>query len=111
MDLSTSLSTVSAQASKRSIKDFIVGFTPDSVLAAVVHQGDKIITVLDLKSGIPWLIINVGIGIYGLGITGSSIVAAGKEGVVTWNLPTGDHIPNLGVDITNSVQAVIFSDG
>ena len=122
-DSSTSHST--AQDSERSNQNFIVGFSPDQTLAAVVQQDNDMITVLDLKSCIPWLTINTGIAIKGLGITGSSIIAVGdgvsgtggfgtrsSNGlVVTWNLPTGDHIPNLRVDITNSVQTVVFSNG
>ena len=87
----------------------IVEFSPDQVLAAIVRLEDEIVTVLDLKSGIPILTIHTGMGVYGLGITGSSIVIVGDGKIVTWNIPIGDHIPNLKVDITNSIQAVNFN--
>ena len=88
---------------------FIVEFSPDQVFVAMVRLEDEIITVLDVKSGIPRLLINTSMGVYGLGITGNSIVAIGDGKIVTWDLPMGDHILNLRVDITNSVQTVTFN--
>ena len=88
---------------------FIVEFSSDQVLVAIVRLEDKIVTVLDVKSGVPRLIIDTGMGVYGLGITGSSIVVVGDGKIVTWNIPTGDHIRNLRVDVTNSVQTATFN--
>ena len=88
---------------------FIVEFSPDQVFAAIVRLEDEIVTVLDLKSGVPILIINTDMGVYGLGITGSSIVVVGDRKIITWNIPTRDHIPNLRLDITNSIHTVTFN--
>ena len=88
---------------------FIVEFSPDQVFVAIVRLEDKMVNILDLKSGIPTLIIDTGMGVYGLGITGGSIVVVGDGKIVTWNIYTGDHIPNLRVDIINSVQTVAFN--
>ena len=104
MDSSTLLPTSSPSANH-----FIVEFSPDQVLVAIVRLEDEIVTVLDLKSGIPKLIIHTGMEVYGLGITGNSVVAVGDRKIVTWNLPVGDHIPNLEMDITNSVQTIAFN--
>ena len=45
MDPATSLSTVSAQTSQSSGKDFVLRFSPDETLAAVMRKKDKTITV------------------------------------------------------------------
>jgi len=108
MDSTTSLSTVSAQTSRSSDNDFVLGFSPDEALAAVVRKMDKTITVLDLKSGIPRLTINTEMEVYGLGVTGSSMVAIGEGKIVTWDLPAGDHVPGLRANITDSVRTATF---
>ena len=104
------LSLVSAQTSKRSDKDFIVRFSPDDTLAAVMQWEDEMIMVLDLKSGISWPIINAGMKVYGVKITGTNITAVGNGKGITWNLPTEDHILNLRADITNSFQVTTFNE-
>jgi len=104
MDSTTSLSTVSVPTSRSEDDGFVLGFSPDEALAAVVRKRDKTITVVDLKSGIPRLTIDTGMEVCGLGLTGSSIVVVDDEEVVTWNLPAGDRIPNLRVNVTDSVR-------
>jgi len=104
MDSSTPLSALSAQTPQSSGENFILRFSPDEALAAVVRKEDKVITVVDLKSGIPRLTIDTGMEVYGLGVTGSSIVAADDRIIATWNLPTGDRIPNLRASITDSIR-------
>ena len=106
MDSSTLLPTNSQNRNH-----FIVEFSPDQVLVAIVRLEDEMVSVLNVKSGIPRLIINTSMGVYGLGITGSSIVVVGDGKIVTWNIQTGDHVLNLRVDITNSVQTVSFNHG
>jgi len=99
----TSRSAVSAQTSRR---NFVLGFSPDEALAAVVREGDKTITVVDLKSGVPRLTIDAGMEVYGLGVTGSNIVAIGEGEIVSWDLPAGDHILDLRANITDSIRTV-----
>ena len=116
MDSTISPSTVSAQASKKHDKDFIVGFSPDEVLAAVAQWENEVITILDLKSGTQQLVIDTDMAVYGLGITTSSIVVVGdrkfsNKVVVTWNLPTGDHISNFSVDTTHIAQTIELDYG
>jgi len=109
----TSRSAVSAQTSQSSDNDFVLGFSPDEALAAVVREGDKTITVVDLESGVPRLTIDAGMEVYGLGVTGSNVVAIGKGGgegwVVTWDLPAGDHVLDLRANITDSVRTVTLN--
>jgi len=109
MDSTTSVSTVSVPTSQCEADGFVLGFSPDEALAAVVRKRDKTVTVVDLKSGTPRLTIDTGMEVYGLGVTGSSIVVVGDEKIVTWNLPAGDRIPNLRVNATDSVRTATFS--
>jgi len=102
----TSPPTDLPQVSQRT---FILGFSPDRKLAGVTRMGEKVVKVLDLKSGTIQLIINVGIQVYGLRVSENTIVIVGKRKIVTWNLPAGDCIPNLQVDINDSVQTTTFS--
>ena len=96
-------------ASSKNPSPFIVEFSPDQALVAIVRLEDEIVTVLEVKSGIPKLLIDTSMGVYGLGITRNSIVAIGDGKIVTWDLPVGGHILNLRVDTTNSVQTVTFN--
>jgi len=104
----TSRSIVLAQTSRSNGRYFVLGFSPDEALAAVVREGDKTITVLDLKSGVPRLTIDAGMEVYGLGFTGSNVVAIGEGEIVTWDLPAGDHVLDLRANITDSIRTVTF---
>jgi len=106
----TSRSAVSAQTSRSSGRDFAFGLSPDEALAAVVREGDKTITVVDLKSGVPRLTIDAGMEVYGLGVTGSNVVAIGDGEIVTWDLPAGDHVLDLRANITDSVRTVTLDN-
>jgi len=112
IDSTTSLSAVSAQTSLSNGRYFVLQFSPDEALAAVARRMGNMITVLDLKSGIPRLIIDTDMEVHQLGVTGSSIVAVGDEKTVTWNLPAGGRIPNLRVGVIDSVRtATLDNDG
>ena len=109
MDSPTPISTVPAQASLDNGYRFILRFHPSKPLVAVVREEDEIITVLDLKSGTPQLSINTGMKVYALGIAGDNIAVVDEGKLVTWNLPTGVHLPNPRADITNSVQTITLN--
>lgn len=85
-------------------KPLILEFSPDKSFAISAHLEDNIATVLDLKSGDPWLIIDTDMKIYGLRVVGNTIVIAGNEKTVTWNLPTGANVINTRVNVNDSVQ-------
>ena len=89
-------------------RTFVLGFSPDGTSAAVTRMGEKVVKVLGLKSGILQLVINVGIKVYGLRMGENTIVIVGKGRIVTWNLPKGPCIPNLQVNISDSVQTTAF---
>ena len=89
-------------------KHFILAFSQDDPLAAVTRLEDNTVTVLNLKSGLPWLIIDTNICVYGLGVAGRTVAVVGNGKVITWNLPTGDCALNTRVNINDSVQATFF---
>ena len=88
--------------------DFLLEFSPDGLLVAVAQRLGNTITVIDLKSGNPQMVINTDIIICGIGITESQIVVVGDRKIITWELPTGDYVPNTLRNIDNSVQATEF---
>jgi len=66
------------------------------------------ITVLNLSSGNPRLIIDTGIRIWALKVNGVAIVVVGEGWIITWNLPAGDHVIDAGVNIKDSVRTIKF---
>ena len=105
--------TISTQASQN--RSHLVVFSPDEALAAITHMESKTVTVLDLKSGTPRLIIDTGIEVYGLGVVEGTVVVVGYDPdggdtkIVTWNLP-GDFVLNSKANIDDSVETTNFYD-
>jgi len=108
-DPTSPLSTVSTQVSQKSEKNFIVVFSPDETLVAVTRMEDKTIMVLDLRSCFSRLIIDTGLKIYGVGVTGSTIVVVGDGQIVSWTIPAGPNPLNLRVNVTDSVRTTPFN--
>ena len=101
-----SLSSVPVQTIGQA--NFIIEFSPDETLAAVVRLKENTATVLDLRSGGLQLIVDTGMEVLGLRVTGSTIVVLGRGKVVAWNLPpAGDHTSR--VDVNDSVQTTVFN--
>ena len=103
----TPLSSTSKQTSKNS-EWFFVEFSPDESLVAVAEKSSKTVTILDIKSGHPWLVIDAGIKICGLRITGDKAIVVGVEKIFTWDLPARDCISNTRRDISHCVQTTTF---
>ena len=87
---------------------FILEFSPDKSLVATARVTDNTATVLDLKSGVPRLTIDTGMEIYGFRVAGNNIVIVDKEKRITWDLPPGDHVLDVRVNVNDSVQTTIF---
>ena len=83
-------------------QDSILEFSPDGTLAVVAEKGGKTITILNLKSGVPRLIIDANMEVHGFGIIGKTIVVLCDWKVVTWDLPVGDCIPGARVGLEDS---------
>jgi len=89
--------------------DFALDFSPDGTSAMVVRRGDKVATVLDLKSGTPLLTVDASMGVYGLRVTEDSAVVVCDGKVITWDLPAGGLVPNFTVNLDDSTRAINFS--
>jgi len=99
----TSLSRVPTQPVQRTRS--ILGFSQDELLAAFTRSGDNMATIVDLRSGDPRLIIDADTRIYGLGVTGTTIVVVGDRGIITWNLPAEDGVLDARMNI-DSVRTI-----
>ena len=87
---------------------FLFEFSPDSSLVAIVKQLGNMVTVLDVRSGNPYLVINTGMEVCGIRITESSIITVSLEEAITWELPAGDCILNDPLNIDDGVQITTF---
>ena len=105
-DPTPSLSSVQTQFVERS--NYIVEFSPDGVLAAVAQLEGNTVTVLDLNSGDPQLIIDTGMKVLCLRITGSTVVVVGEGKVVTWNLPAEGRAINTRANVDDSFRTTTF---
>ena len=107
-DPATILSTASTQVPRRNEKSFILGFSPDGALAAVTRMGDETVTVLDLKSGTPRLMIDTSMKVHGLGVDGSTVVVVGEGKIASWNLSGEGHFPDARVNFDDSTRSTAF---
>ena len=103
---STSLAGVSTQTTQH-YQNSHISFSPDESLVAVAVRLSSTVTILDTKSGIPWLTINANTKICGLRITGDKIIVIGDERIVTWELPARNSACSV-MGISNSVQTTTF---
>ncbi|KAF9646559.1 hypothetical protein BDM02DRAFT_3188763 [Thelephora ganbajun] len=94
---------------KQILERFILEFSSDETLAAVTRFGGKIVTVLDLKSGDPLSVIDTGMKVYGQRAAGSTVVAVGREKVVTWDLPAREHVLNPKASVNDSIRTTTIS--
>ena len=87
----------------------ILGFSTDKSLAVTAQLADNVVTVLNVKSSTPQLIINTGMKVYGLRVVGDTIVVVGSDMIVTWKLPMVDDTLNARANLNDSVQATKFN--
>ena len=80
-------------------RNFILDFYPDGVSAVVARQGDTVVMILSLKSGVSQHTINVGMVVCGLQLIGDTIAVVCNKKVMIWNLLSGDWIPNVRVPL------------
>jgi len=89
---------------------FVLAFSPDKSFIAIGRFGENIATILDLKSGDPRLIVDAGMKICGLGVTGSTAIVVGEGKIITWNLPAEDQcVLDARAKIHDSVQTIAFN--
>ena len=95
--------SVSTQPSQHT-RDFLLEFFPDQPLVAIAQWLSKMVTILNINSGKPQLVIHTDVEICGIGIIGRKIVVVCNGEIVAWGLPAGDCAPNVQWNIENSVQ-------
>ena len=88
--------------------NFLLGFLPDRPLAVVARKEGKTVTVLNLDSGVPQLIIDTPIEVYGLRPIENAIAVVGGEKAITWNLPVEHSPPGARVNVEGSAQTINF---
>ena len=86
----------------------ILAFSSDKSFIATGRLGGNIVTVVDLKSGDPRLIVDTGTKICGLGVTADTVVVVGEGKIITWNLPAGDCVLDARANIHDSVRTIVF---
>jgi len=99
----------SAQTQPDEKTHFVLAFSPDKGFIATGRLGGNIATIVDLKSGNPRLIVDTGMRICGLGVTGSTVVVVGEGKIITWDLPAGDCVLDARVNIHDSVRTIVFN--
>lgn len=88
--------TVFPRALQRT-ENFVLGFSPDGMFAAVAMQQDNLITILNLKSGALQLTIDTMENVHGVAVVGDTVVVISGQStlyskVTARNLPAGDWV-------------------
>ena len=89
-----------------SMRKSVLDFSPDGMLAVVAMQGDNVVKVLDLKSGVLNLTINASMKVYGLRVIGNTVVVIGDWNAQRFYLPTRDYVPNPRAGLEDSSWTV-----
>ena len=84
--------------------DFLPAFSLDETLAAIIQPEEKTVTVLDLESGDPRLVIDAGMRISCLRVTGSTLAVASGREVVAWDIRARDSTLRTKVYANDSVH-------
>ena len=103
-DQDPSFPSVSTEDSGR--RTFTLGFSADEKFVAFGQRKENTVTIIDLQSGEPRWITNVGVEIDCLGVAGSTVVLVGEEKIVSWNLPGGDSASNASIN--DSIRTTVL---
>ena len=98
-------SSISTQV-PRSTDEFILEFSPGGTLAVFARQRGNVVTVFNLKFGVPQLTIDASMKVYGLGVIGDSLVVMGNRNIVIRDLPAGDCTPSARVCLEDGSSTV-----
>jgi len=90
-------------------REFVLGFSPDGMFAAVAMLEEGTVTVINLKSGVPQLTIETDMVVCGLRVIGNTVTVIGYWNAVTWDLPTGDHTRDGKATPKDSVRTIKFN--
>jgi hypothetical protein len=86
-----------------------VEFSPGEVFAAITQLLDNVVTVLHLKSGDPWLVIDTGVEVHGLRVSESVVVVVGEGKIISWDLPARNSVLNARASIDDSARITTFA--
>ena len=103
---STSLPTIPIQTAYHQNTQFLVDFSSDQSLVALTQTLSSTVTVLDTKSGNPWLVIDTDAPTCGLRMTEGQILVVCEGKIVTWDFPARNSVFNLRRDTNDSVQTI-----
>ena len=85
-------------------KNFSMTLSPNKTLAAFTWEQRQTVTVLDIKSSEPRLIIDTEEEVLCLGMTDDTVVLAFWEKIVTWKIPTKKCTLDSRANINDSVR-------
>jgi hypothetical protein len=88
--------------------EFVLSLSPDGTLAAVAQWRENVVTVFDLGSGDPRLVIDTGIGVLCLRVTGSTVVVAGGGKAAAWKLPADNLSLKARANIDDAIRTTTF---
>jgi WD40 repeat protein len=91
-------------------EDFVLEFLPDRSSAVYTRKKEKTVTVLDLKSGVPQLIIDTSIDVFGLRSIENSLVVIGDEKAIIWNLAGGNLLPDARMNVKDNTRTINFGN-
>ena len=94
---------------KDDLAGFSLAFSPDQKLAAFGRTYGSVVTVIDLESGDPRLIVDAGMEMWCLGVVGDTIVVVSDKKIVTWHVPARNHTLGTRANLNDSVRTVTFA--
>ena len=103
-------SCTSVQLPQRT-ENFVLDFLPDRSSTVIARQKDSIVALIDLKSGSQKLTLETSMEVYGVRVIENTIAAIGHKKVITWNLPVGNPLPDVKLNIEDSTQTIHLRGG
>ena len=88
---------------------FVLSFSPNKKFVAFARWKGNIVTILDLQSGEPRWITDMGEKIGCLGMTRDTVIVICERTVITWNLSGGDYTVNTSINNRDGVQTTILN--
>ena len=100
----TPLSDLSTQTLFQETKDFILEFSAANTLAVVARNREKVVTVLNLSSGLPQLTIDMDTEVYAARVVENTAFVLSDGKIFTWNIPLRSSTVDCRANIKNSVS-------
>ena len=91
------------------LEDFVLAFSPDGALAMFSRNTGSMVTVVDLKSGVPHLTIDASMEVRGVQVIENTAVVIGATKAITWDLWGGARVADARVNYEDSVRTISFN--